>query len=190
MVFCSYVKNQPQVHPCPLPPEPPFHLPPFLEPGSEDKASICNAGDLSSIPGLGRSPGEGNGNQLQYSCLEHPMDRGAWWAIVHGVTKSRTRLHFHFHLDCHRAPVCPFLLLCLLPFIWPQIFHDTEMLYDSPRKKLILYFMYISLSAFTIIFLLVINFLKFQLCQHQLKRDMYLTRPLPFYLTWTNKDLH
>ena len=60
--------------------------------GSEDKASACNAGDLGSIPGLGRSPGEGNGNQLQYSCLENPMDRGAWRATVHGVAKSWTRL--------------------------------------------------------------------------------------------------
>jgi len=46
--------------------------------GSDGKASIYNAGDLGSIPGLGRSPGEGNGNPLQYSCLENPMDRGAW----------------------------------------------------------------------------------------------------------------
>ena len=63
-------------------------------PGSSDsKASAYNAGDLGSIPGLGRSPGEGNGNPLQYSCLENPMDGGAWWAtLVHGVTKSRTRL--------------------------------------------------------------------------------------------------
>ena len=53
---------------------------------------IKKAGDLGSIPGLGRTPGEGNGNPLQYSCLENPMDSGAWWAIVHGVTKSRTRL--------------------------------------------------------------------------------------------------
>ena len=60
--------------------------------GSEVKASACNAGDLGSIPGSGRSPGEGNGNPLQYSCLENPMDRGAWWATVHGVTKSWTRL--------------------------------------------------------------------------------------------------
>ena len=57
--------------------------------GSEVKVSACNAGDLGSIPGLGRSPGEGNGNLLQYSCLENPMDRGAWWATVHGVAKSR-----------------------------------------------------------------------------------------------------
>ena len=48
--------------------------------------------DLGSIPGLGRSPGEGNGNPLQYSCLGNPMDRGAWWAAVHGITKSRTQL--------------------------------------------------------------------------------------------------
>ena len=58
--------------------------------GSEGKASACNAGDPGSIPGLGRSPGEGKGNPLQYSCLENPMDRGAWQATVHGVTKSRT----------------------------------------------------------------------------------------------------
>ena len=60
--------------------------------GSEVKASACNAGDLGSIPGSAGSPGEGNGNPLQYSCLENPMDGGAWWATVHGVTKSRTWL--------------------------------------------------------------------------------------------------
>ena len=59
--------------------------------GSDGKESACNAGDLGSIPGLGRSPGEGNGNPLQYSCLESPMDRGAWRAAVHGVTKSQTQ---------------------------------------------------------------------------------------------------
>ena len=59
---------------------------------SDDKESACNAGDLGLIPGSGRSPGEGNGNPLQYSCLENPIDRGAWWATVHGVTKSQTRL--------------------------------------------------------------------------------------------------
>ena len=52
--------------------------------GAEVKASACNVGDLSSIPGSGRSPGEGNGNPLQYSCLENPKDRGAWCATVHG----------------------------------------------------------------------------------------------------------
>ena len=55
------------------------------------KASARNAGDLGSIPGSGRSPGEGNGNPLQYSCLENPMDGEAWWATVRGVTKSWTR---------------------------------------------------------------------------------------------------
>ena len=60
--------------------------------GSEVKASASNAGNPGSIPGLGRSCREGNGNPLQYSCLENPMDRGAWQATVHGVTKSRTRL--------------------------------------------------------------------------------------------------
>ena len=51
----------------------------------------ANAGDVGSVPGLGRSPGEGNGNPLQYTCLENPMDRGVWWATVHGVTKSWTQ---------------------------------------------------------------------------------------------------
>ena len=51
-----------------------------------------NVADPGSIPGSGRSPGEGNGTPLQYSCLENPMDGGAWWATVHGLTKSRTRL--------------------------------------------------------------------------------------------------
>ena len=54
------------------------------------KAAAYNAGDLGSIPGSGRSSGEGNGNPLQYSCLENSMDGGAWWATVHGVAKSRT----------------------------------------------------------------------------------------------------
>ena len=51
------------------------------------KESDCNAGDVGSIPGSGRFPGEGNGNPFQYSCLENPMDRGAWWATIHEVTK-------------------------------------------------------------------------------------------------------
>ena len=59
---------------------------------SVDKESAYNIGDLGSIPGLGRSPEERNGNSLQYSCLENPMDRGAWWATVQGVAKSQTQL--------------------------------------------------------------------------------------------------
>ena len=58
--------------------------------GSDGKDSACNVGDLGSVPGLGRSPGEGNGYPLQYSCLENPMDRGVWWATLHGIVKSQT----------------------------------------------------------------------------------------------------
>ena len=70
--------------------------------GLDGKESAHNARDLGSIPGLGRFCGEGNGNPLQYSCLENPMDGGAWYAAVHGVEKSQTRLSdftftFHFH---------------------------------------------------------------------------------------------
>ena len=62
-------------------------------PGSSDgKESASNSEDLGSIPESGRSSGEGNGNPFQYSCLENPTDGGAWWATVHGVTKSQTRL--------------------------------------------------------------------------------------------------
>ena len=60
--------------------------------GSVSKESACNAGDLGSIPGLGRSPEEGNGNPLQYSCLENHMDRGVWWAAVQGTAHIRARL--------------------------------------------------------------------------------------------------
>ena len=58
--------------------------------GSDGKESACNVGDPGSIPGSGRSPGEGNDNPLQFPCLEDPMDRGAWQATVHRVTKSQT----------------------------------------------------------------------------------------------------
>ena len=66
--------------------------------GSNGKESAQNAGDLGSIPVLGRSPGEGNGSPLQYSCLGNPIDRGAWQATVHGVTKSQTRLRDYHHI--------------------------------------------------------------------------------------------
>ena len=60
--------------------------------GSDGKESACNEGDPGSIPGEGKSPGEGNGNPLQYFGLENPMDGEAWWATVYGVTKSWTQL--------------------------------------------------------------------------------------------------
>ena len=60
--------------------------------GSDGKESASNEGDLGSSPGLERSPGGGHGNPLQYSCLDNPMDRGAWWATVGGVAKSQTWL--------------------------------------------------------------------------------------------------
>ena len=61
--------------------------------GSNGKESARDVGDLGSIPGSGRSPGEGHGSPLQYFCLENPINRGAWWATVHGVAKSRTWLN-------------------------------------------------------------------------------------------------
>ena len=66
------------------------------------KCSACNMGDTGSIPGSGRSSGEGNGHPLSYSCLENSMDGGAWWATVHGVAELGTteRLHFLFFLSC------------------------------------------------------------------------------------------
>ena len=83
--------------------------------GSEVKASACSVGDLGSIPGSGRSPGEGNGTLLQYCRLENPMDGGAWQAAVHGVAKSWTRLsNFTFFLPFFMSvlyclPYCGFM---------------------------------------------------------------------------------
>ena len=78
-------------------PQPHLYLGGFLD-DSDGKESACNAGDLGLIPGLGRSPTEGNGYPPQYSCLENFTDRGAWRATVHGVAKSQTQLSdFHIH---------------------------------------------------------------------------------------------
>ena len=74
------------------------------------KESACSVGDIGSIPGLGRSLGGGHGNPFQDSCLENPMDRGAWQATVHGVTKSQTRLK---RLSMHtRAKYYTFSITC------------------------------------------------------------------------------
>ena len=74
------------------------------------KESACNAGDtgdVDSIPGSGRSPGEGQGNPLQYSCLENPIDRETWWATVHRVTKSRTQLKLLSTTTTQRMCILP-----------------------------------------------------------------------------------
>ena len=85
----------------------------ILPGGSDSKASAHNVGDLGSIPGLGRSPGEGNGNPLQYSCLENSIDGGAWWATVHGVAKSWTQLSDFTSLQSN-SPSCLDTLTYLL----------------------------------------------------------------------------
>ena len=92
--------------------------------GSDRKASVYNAGDLGLIPGLGRSPGEGNGNPLQYCCLANPMDRGAWQATAHGVTESRTRLSdFTFTFLKVRLMQQPFFLFVFFPASHPSIIY-------------------------------------------------------------------
>ena len=91
---------------------------------SDLKESAWNAGDPGLIPGLGRSPGEGNGNPLQYSCLENSMDRGAQWAIVHGVTESDmtiwlTHTHTHTHTEVFLLSCVPLhcgLLMRMMPY--------------------------------------------------------------------------
>ena len=77
--------------------------------GLDGKASACNAGDPGSIPGLGRSPGEGNGNPVQYSCLENPMDGEAWYTTVHRVAKSRTRLSDFTHFCLFKVAAYSFV---------------------------------------------------------------------------------
>ena len=96
--------------------------------GSDGKASARNAGDWGSIPGLERSAGEGNGNPLQYSCLENSVDGGAWWATAHGVTKSRTCLsNFTMTTEqfvCrshHYISVCAELCTLRLTWVWVLI---------------------------------------------------------------------
>ena len=95
----------------------------------------ANAGDIrdtSSIPESGRSPGGGPGNPLQSSCLENPMDRGAWWAVVHGVTESRTRLSdFTFTLG---FPGGSEVKVSLVPIVWGKntsIFYGSHIVLDN-----------------------------------------------------------
>ena len=74
----------------------------FGDNGSDSKESACSVGDPGSIPGSGGSPGEENGNPFQYSCLENSMERGAWWAIVHGVTESDMTKQLNTHTHTHK----------------------------------------------------------------------------------------
>ena len=85
-------------------------------------------GDVDLIPGLKRSPGGGNDNPLQYSCLENPMDRGAWWATVHGVMKNQTELSTH-SCTLSRGKIlvhCCFTLVCLKLQITCQFFMECK----------------------------------------------------------------
>ena len=105
--------------------------------GSDGKESVCNAGDSGSIPELGRSPREGNGNPLQYSCLENAMNRGAWWATVHGVAKSWTWLsdsHTHTHTHTHTHISSVNYPLRILPF-YHTSFSMVSFRGDSDSKE-------------------------------------------------------
>ena len=106
--------------------------------GSDDKASACNVGDLDSIPGLGGSPGEGNGNPLQYSCLENSMDGGAWWATVHGIAKSQIRLsdftslHFYNFLPRNKCLLISWLQSPSAVILEPQKIKPVTVYIVSP----------------------------------------------------------
>ena len=118
--------------------------------GPDSKESACSVGDLGSIPGSGRSPGEGNGNPLQYSCLENSTNTGAWWAIICGVTKRHiwvTNIHTHIQWEfCFlnslfpNNPLHPKLLMSLGPFYSK----------DLAGKWLSLFYMPISLCLGTL----------------------------------------
>ena len=77
---------------------------------AQGKECTCNAGDtgyMSLIPGLGRTPGGGNGSLFQYSCLKNPIEKGAWWAAIHGITKSETLLRTYTQRDVSEVPLVP-----------------------------------------------------------------------------------
>ena len=94
------------------------------------KESTCNAGDVGSIPGLGKVPGGGNANQLQYSCLESPVDNGAWWATVHGVSKSWTWLTEPAH-----ASLLSFLFWTLLSLVQDLFCHLSLDMLIAPADQ-------------------------------------------------------
>ena len=132
--------------------------------GSDSKASAYNAGDLGLIPGSGRSSGEGNGNPLQYSGLENPMDGRAWQATVHGVAKSRTPLS-NFPLPYLTLPSCTFLLLliCSVILLFQKMFFCTTLFYESFLLSLILS-LYIQIFQLIKYFLASVKKKEFLLC--------------------------
>ena len=91
--------------------------------GSDGKASACNVEDPGSLPGSGRSPGEGHGNPLQYSRLENPTDRGAWWATVHRVAKSWTQLK---QFSMHAQVIYSLKFSCLWSMDFTKHNHNTQ----------------------------------------------------------------
>ena len=101
---------------------------------SDDKESACHAGNLDLIPGSERYPAEGNGDLFQYSCSENPMDRGAWWAIVHRVTKSQTWLKW---LSTHESKLVQSRVhpWWQTPETWGQRFCLFSLLYNDTMQK-------------------------------------------------------
>ena len=102
--------------------------------GSDGKESVCNVGDLGSIPGLERSPGGGHGNPLQYSCLENPMDRGAWGATAHGVSKSHSVMSM-----TERLSIAQHSTNCQVTFIATEVESPAwkEPLFNSSQNLLL-----------------------------------------------------
>ena len=109
--------------------------------GSDCKASTYSAGDPGSIPRLRRSPGEGNGNPFQYSCLETPMDGGAWWATVHGVTKSWTQMSDFTSL-------WPYKIITKWLFLKSTNFGKQVSQPLGAIRKVLITFIYLGLSRF------------------------------------------
>ena len=119
------------------------HLLKWFPGGSDGKVSVCNAGEPGLIPGLGRSPGEGNGSPLQYSCLENPMNRGACWPTVHGVGMSQTWLRDFTSLTMSFGYkyICPLHDNCTLKVFkfkvnWPNLHTKVNKKYKQLTRKL------------------------------------------------------
>jgi len=120
--------------------------------GSDSKESSCNAGDLGSIPGLGRSPGGGNGNPLQYSCLENPMDRGTWRSTVHGIELDMTEwLTFLFTLFIFSFVAYAFSIMSKKSFPSPMSWNLSPLLSSMSFISFVL--MSRSLTHFELIFI-------------------------------------